>query len=72
MDRAESQAEKSREKMPEMKRKKRSDLFNQKQYQKDDLGVTEYRGKSKKSRKSSDVALKDLSLTEITNMKPNM
>ena len=55
-----------------MKRKKRSDLFNQKQYQKDDLGVTEYRGKSKKSRKSSDVALKDLSLTEITNMKPNM
>ena len=73
IEKAEKQAEQSREKMPELKRRKRADLFNQKQYQKEDTGLSVYGAKSsKKSKKNSETDLKDLSLTEITNIKPNL
>ena len=73
IEKAEKQAEQSQEKMPELKRRKRADLFNQKQYQKEDTGLSVYGAKSsKKSKKNSETDLKDLSLTEITNIKPNL
>ena len=53
--------------MPEVKRKRREDLFSQAQFAKDP-GLSEYGSKSSKKKKKTSQD-HDVSLTDITNMK---
>ena len=55
-----------------MKQKKRAELYGQKQYQKEGTGLELYGGTKKSKKRKSDTDLKDLSLSDITNIKPNL
>ena len=54
-----------------VKKKRREDLFKQAQFVKKSSSLTEYRGKTNENKQEGKIN-PNLSLTDITNVKPNL